>query len=191
MVRAWLDGSTKRRGFRLERRLLVSTVRPGERRGRTLIAVYRAALSTSSGQVVHSELLAVNDPEGRPLASRRALDLRYATNEWVHTRERHARAVIASVISTRFEQIGANYRLSADALKARESAITRAIPSASKELVQAGLFDSRAVRARETRRRAARAVLADSASHLESLASARQLTLSLKVVAVLWRGHAP
>lgn len=60
-----------------------------------------------------------------------------------------------------------------------------ALPSTAAELVQDGLFDRRAVRARAASRRASATLLAASEHRLASLDRSKQLTAGADLVAIL------
>jgi hypothetical protein len=67
----------------------------------------------------------------------------------------------------------------------REHAMAGARPAAARELVQAGLFDGRALRALEARRLVSATLLDASEDRLRSLAESRSLATTTELTAVL------
>jgi hypothetical protein len=88
-------------------------------------------------------------------------------------------------------EIAAAHRTVTAALDRRECAIAAVVPAAARQLVQAGLFDRRAVRAADARRRAAGTRRADAQDRLHALRASDRLTVSFDVAAKLFVGCGP
>jgi superfamily II DNA or RNA helicase len=158
-------------------------------RARGATCVYRMALSGEDGRAAHTELIAVHDPECAAPSSSRRRAAREALDAWLLAREPAVRTLLLAGLAERISRITTSHGAAVAALEEREAAIARAVPSAARELVQAGLFDSRAVRAHQARRRAAGTLLEESEQRLRSLGSAERLALTIDVAAVLWGGR--
>jgi superfamily II DNA or RNA helicase len=142
---------------RMEAGVLVTRMR--RRPGRRATRIYDLRLSSPGGRIEHCELIAVRGDEGRNVA-----------------------AVLAH-LSARIEAVRAMHARVRRALAERAAAVGADAPSTSRALVQAGLFDRRALRALQDRARVAER-LAKAIAH-EAQAAETTLTPELNLVAVL------
>ena len=159
---AWPEGS-----FRFEDvRVLAALKRPrNPGRRRTTVYVFRVQLGTADGLIAHADLVPVVAAEGRS--------------------DEDVRLALAAMTRSRFDEVIEMHKAMAAALRRRERDIAAAAPSAASQLVQAGLFDRRAVRAADARRRAAGALLDDAGERIRALDAAERLTPSIELVAKL------
>lgn len=185
-IREWLTASSGPRNAPRVRAGPLITVarRGGGLAGATCL--YRVALTASSGQVTHGELIALRDAFAVPPAASTCGAAREALDRWRRTREPLVRQVAADVSASRIDEVTALHEAAIASLERREAAMARARPSAARELVQPGLFDRRAVRAQQAGRQSAGALLEESDAQLASLERSRALTTSVELVALMW-----
>jgi hypothetical protein len=127
------------------------------------IVVFTVALRDSCGHAVHRELV--------PVALQGDVG------------EDDARRHLVRILGERLEHIAGAYRSVASALRRRERAIATVLPTAARHVVQAGLFDRRALRAADARARTAAALLADARERIDALTAAEELTASVDITA--------
>jgi superfamily II DNA or RNA helicase len=150
-----------------DRRPLISTIR-GRHLGPTApstIFVFVVALHAPDGCVVHSELVPASVA--------------------AEVGERQVHDVIAERFRAAIERVGDAHRAVAASLERRERDIASVIPEAATQLVQAGLFDRRAVKAADERRRQIGGRLADARERIDALGTSGQLTTSIDLRAKL------
>jgi hypothetical protein len=143
---------------RREAGVLVARMR--RRPYRRAACVYDLRLSSATGRVEHHELIAVRGTERRNIA------------------------VVLARLSARIRGVRAMHARVQHALEERAIGLSAQVPSTSQALVQAGLFDRRAVRALHDRARAAEC-LAGTLAHEAQSAAEATLTAVLNLVAVL------
>ncbi len=136
-----------------------------------LVLVYTVRLRDADGQVVHAELVPVALSDGHDEVA-------------AVTHLQHG-------LARRLGEIAGAHQSVAAALEQRERAIAAAIPGAARQVVQAGLFDRRAIRTADARRHAAGVLLAEADDRRDALHASRQLTASFDVRAKLVVGRAP
>jgi hypothetical protein len=136
-----------------------------------LVLLFSVSLCSADGQVVHAELVPVALSDGHHEGAAR------------NHLERHLGGMLG--------EIAAAHRTVTAALDRRECAIAAVVPAAARQLVQAGLFDRRAVRAADARRRAAGTRRADAQDRLHALRASDRLTVSFDVAAKLFVGCGP
>ncbi len=161
-------------------RVLVSC----HRRRRGITAVYTVHLETGSGAVVHSTTVALLVPSCSGPRTRLASDLR----TWLERfrSEQGARCESLAEESAREElrQTSALYLEAQARIAARERALAQKLPSTAQRLVQAGLFDSRALRQSSARQRTATLLSEESDERLTEGRSEAQLSVRATLVAV-------
>lgn len=150
-----------------------------------LTAVYSISLSTERGEMVHRELVAATLPQWRVPNSRSASLLRIVVREFVAVHESALRSRVAELTLEQLAVATRAHEHLTDQVASRERAGAAVAPSVARELVQAGLFDERAVRARAHRQQAAGALLEESEQRTWSLRRSRALTPAIDLVAVL------
>ncbi len=136
-----------------------STLRPGS------IVVFTIVLRNRPGEIVHAELI--------PVALCDDADER--------TARRHVEHAAAGGLARAADA----HRLVTAALRAREQAIAAVGASAARALVQAGLFDRRALLAAQAERRTSAALAAEAQDRIAALRAADALTVSLDLTAKL------
>ena len=112
-------------------------------------------------------------------------DARHAAEEFIARREPAVRAAVLAAHAGRLVTVERAREHSHAALDCRERAIAAALPSAARELVQAGLFDRRAMRARAALRSTEKGLLDEANARVDARSAARELTLSLRLFALL------
>ena len=142
---------------RAETGVLVTRMR--RRPGRRATYIYDLRLSSPGGRLEHQELIAVRGHE-----------------------EPNVAAVLAH-LSAHIQAVRATHARVRRALAERAAALGAQVPSTSRALVQAGLFDRRAVRALHDRARVTER-LAETFAH-EAQAAEATLTAALNLVAAL------
>jgi superfamily II DNA or RNA helicase len=156
-----------------------SNVQPG------LICVYTLTLSTSRGDIVHTEIAAVHEARGAGTCVRTPAAARHAVRTFVDLREPAVRAALLVSKARYLADIAAAHRSALETRQARERALRDPVSSAAADLVQGGLFDGRALREHAARQRAAAALIETSGERLDSLASAQTLTTAIDLSAIL------
>jgi superfamily II DNA or RNA helicase len=133
--------------------------------GPSLVLVWRVSLHDADGYGIHEELVPVALSGGES--------------------EEQAREHLRRRLDGRLERIASAHQAATASLDRRERAIADLIPAAARQIVQAGLFDRRALKASAIRGRATSALLAESGNRIEALGTARHLTKSFEVAAKL------
>jgi hypothetical protein len=150
---------------------------------RRLTAVYASELVSGSGRVEHADMVAAR-MFIRPVAVRRSVRaLKAWVSAWLREAEPGVRGSLAASQHGKLAALRRRFEQAARAVEQRERDIASARPSAARELVQAGLFERRALRAADARRR-----LADE--HLEAVQLRRAesgagLSRRLRLLAVI------
>ncbi len=181
-LRSWQRSAARRPVFAIPATVLDATTRslpPG------IVHVCTLALTAQDGANVHHEIVAVH----------RAVDVRAVRTP------AEVRAVIASIdldrlapslmaiFRDRLEQVGDSCARVAAALSDREHVIGSAAVSAARQLVQAGLFDRRTIRASRDRARSEADLLEETNERLKRLAACSRLTPSLELHSILLVRH--
>jgi superfamily II DNA or RNA helicase len=185
MLRSWhASRSTRRRRWR-EAAVPLAHVRA---RRTTLpsgvIAVSQATLTAASGHAIHSELAAVHVPAATLLGRATAADVRGFVERWLASNGDVMCAKVSEALKRSLEEATAAHERADASCAERERALLARAGSVARELVQAGLFDSRATRERTLRRAADGARVAESERRLTTL-SATSPMLAIDLVAVL------
>ncbi len=149
-----------------------------------IVAVFDLALRTAHGAAAHHEL-GIAHCEAACARPRTPSELRGIAARFRAEGEAVARDVVARRFAGRLAVTAARCRTAAAAAADRERAILESLPSAAAELVQAGLFDQRAIRASTTRSRASARLVEEAARRIDTLASESQLSISVDLRAVL------
>ena len=152
--------------------------------GRGLLCLYRLMLTTVGGSVVHAETIAVEDQRAAMPASRSALDCRRAFETWLASHEAVVRATVWNHVGGTIRTVAALHQSAETTRLGREEMITRARPSTARELIQAGLFDGRALRSHQSRRRVESSLLNQLTADAGRLAP---LTPIVELCALLYR----
>jgi hypothetical protein len=163
-------------------RLQASAVRGRIPRG--LVSVYTLSLSAADGAVVHEEIVAIHCEEemtGRPAFAA----IRQFVSEFLRSWEPFVRQALSDRLGGHVARIETK-RADAIALMAqRERTIEAIVHSAARQIVQAGLFDQRAVRAEAARARSAAGLLSALDESSVSRTTDGKLIAAFDVSAVL------
>jgi hypothetical protein len=180
VLRSWRSASSARRRHR--RSLPVTTVRAATIPG-GLVAVYAMSLTSATGRLVHSELGAVHVCAGIT-PPRRAAVARQHAEDALHRDRGRLRQAVEHATSARLDEIAAAYIDAARRLAARERTLLEGLASASRQLLQAGLFDTRAADDHHRRLQSRSNSAAESDRRIGELAGSPP-TRSLELVAML------
>jgi hypothetical protein len=129
------------------------------------ILVWRITMRDGDGHSIHEEVV--------PVAVSRAVS------------EDDVRGRLAWHLASRLDGIATAHRAAARARERRERAILSAVPTAARQIVQAGLFDRRALKDADRRGRAAGTLVAESEDRLSALEMSMPLTTSFELAAKL------
>lgn len=151
-----------------------------------VVCVYALSLISADNSVAHAELIAARAAMGVKNVPRTPNDVRRFVHWFVAAREAAVDDGISRTAAARSAAISMDIRRAIDALERRERAIAVTLPSTAQQLVQAGLFDRRALLARAARTRAAGEQHLEIRRALDGLAGARDLSASLDLRAVLF-----
>jgi superfamily II DNA or RNA helicase len=180
--RAWI-GRAAERGVA---GIAASAIRVGK--GRTppgFVCIYALSLAGDDGAVAHAQVVAVHT-SGEPVRMpRTAMEVRRLVRRFVESRGTAVREAVTDRFAGLADLVAADVGRAVSSLERREQGLAAATPSAARQLVQAGLFDQRAVRADAARRRAAVVQMDDVERQLGALKAARRLAFRLDLRAVL------
>jgi superfamily II DNA or RNA helicase len=151
---------------------------------RGLTALFSIRLAADDGWTAHREVAAVTIPCDVRLPHRSVAVIRAVAREWLRRFEPALRSAATSGAALRLEEAARKYADCQDALDRRERAMAAALSSAAQQIVQAGLFDHRALRHAAERRRATAALL-DESKRRSSALETRRLMPRVELVAVL------
>jgi hypothetical protein len=183
MHREWIAASTGRHDAAP---ILVTALRTGRSNVPPgLICIYTLTLSTSRGNIVHTEIAVVHEPRGAGTCVRTPAETRHAVRTFLDLREPAVRAALLVSKAPSLADVAAAHRSALETRQARERALRGPASSAARDLVQAGLFDGRALREHAARQRAAATLIEASGERLDSLASAQTLTTAIDLSAIL------
>jgi superfamily II DNA or RNA helicase len=157
------------------------------RPARQVEAVYALEIVTPDGEALHREFVVARQALGRPVSFRRAGDLKRWARGWMHEAEAALVRETRAQLRDRVGALGARIRRASVDAGLREAAIASALPCTAGALVQAGLFDRRAIRAREARQRSARDLEGEVDDRRAGAHSTRRLTPRLRLVALVPR----
>jgi superfamily II DNA or RNA helicase len=150
-------------------------------------AVYAFEMATADGEVMHSEMLVARQLLRGAVTVRSAADLKGWTDRWRRQTEPAIMRETSNLLRERANAIATGRRFATLAAGTREAAIAAIRPDASRALVQAALFDRRAIRARDARARAARDAVAELENRTAAYPPTLQLTSRLRLVALVLR----
>lgn len=166
---------------------VATTVRLRKSQSRpVVICVYAIALVTRAGASVWRRVACAREAWPAGAAIRTAADARSLASAFLEGRETELRA---GILAAHASEIEANARMHARALQSeeeRERSMAEALPSAASELVQAGLFDRRALKELEARRVAAHALLDGTRIRMGALKKDRTLETIVELTAILF-----
>jgi superfamily II DNA or RNA helicase len=146
-----------------------------------LLRIFRLELTASDGRSVHSELVVLHQPIHEGIAPGRLVDFMKTTARNTAVAERLARPLLREHIAALIQSLTG----AASALADRESVVALPATSAAQRIVQAGLFDRRAVRSDHERHRTMAAVLEDSQRRIEAHTRCSSIVPSLALTALI------
>ncbi|MBA2306264.1 MAG: DEAD/DEAH box helicase, partial [Acidobacteria bacterium] len=152
---------------------------------RDLMIVLSVTVEDADGRVVHGDLVTVASSVLRPCYGRRPRDVMTWTARMVERHGQSIRRHARQHCSGSCEEAMVLYREQAAAEAARERAISAALPSASRALVQVGLFDRRAILHADVRRHQGRLVSADTQARILALRENVALLTVVRIVGIL------
>lgn len=181
--REWIAGAA---GGGVSRAIAVSHVRG--RRGDLapgVVCVYAFSLAGADGVAAHTQLIAVHlEARLHPVPST-AGGVRRLIGEFIASRERPMRQAAGNSVAGAAGLVAEQVRRAVSTLERRERGLAARMPSTARQLVQAGLFDRRAVRAHADQVRIADAQREEVDRQLAALAAARRVGFTLDLQAVL------
>ncbi len=150
-----------------------------------LVCVYTVTLCTPAGATVYRQLVCVRvNTSGNP-TGRSSTDVRCTVRNFLAESEPSVRAAVLAAQAGVLETATTAHRNALQPLASRDSTIRIQLASAARELVQVGLFDGRALKALETRRRFAAALLENSEERLSAIGHDMALEANIELTAVL------
>jgi superfamily II DNA or RNA helicase len=166
--------------------IAVSAIRM--RRGKTppgFVCIYVLSLAGDAGAAAHTQVIAVHAAGERFRMPRTAAGVRRLVQGFIESRGMAMHEEVSGMFAGPAALVAAEIGRAVSSLQERERGLVAAMPSTARQLVQAGLFDQRALRESGARRRAAGARADVVARQLEMLAAARRLAFQLELRAVL------
>jgi hypothetical protein len=173
---------TRTSEFRSADDLAVSTLSP-RRPGFTWIIV-ELGLKDPSGRVVHSELVPLVLRIQSTLRSGSRAEARCWGTSLADCLRTRVAALASRERSTFLDEARERIGIATDGLKRRERWIADATPATAQALVQAGLFDRRAIRAAAARSVVSRQLEVEAAHRLRILEEEQAVHLDVRVVAL-------
>jgi superfamily II DNA or RNA helicase len=150
-----------------------------------LLCIYTISLCSPDGVVVHRRVACGHEAWATSIFQRQAASVRRLAEDFLRQREAAVRAAVLAAYAGELDAAATIREAALDAMAQREHAMAGARPAAARELVQAGLFDGRALRALEARRLVSATLLDASEDRLRSLAESRSLATTTELTAVL------
>jgi superfamily II DNA or RNA helicase len=147
--------------------------------------IFVTTILDGSATIVHTEAVATHVPCAVPESLRRAGDIKRWARRLLHFVQPAAAAHALELARQRIGTVRPEYQRALAARRQREDDLSATLASAAVQLVQAGLFDRRAVRAVETRRRSTTALREQAETAIENLENANRLTASAELRAIL------
>jgi superfamily II DNA or RNA helicase len=165
-----------------EARIAVTTLR-GDVPGFT--CVYDFSLVTEDGTAAHTEIVPVHVAEDVAPHPSTPGAMRQVVRGFLESRERVVRELVAGHMGSRVADLERRHIRALTSLASRERSMTAALPSPSQQLVQAGLFDGRAIRAKAVRTASVAALLEAAGQRLASLSTSARLEARFDLRAIL------
>ncbi len=151
----------------------------------SIVCVYTISLSTRTGASVYRHVMCAREPFEGTGCVRTGADARRFSKAFLSEREPAVRAVVLAGHAHELAAAAATYTEALRRMNDREHAMAAALPSVARDLVQAGLFDRRAMRDLETRRRSFEGLLEASRARLADLAADAELVSAAELNAIL------
>jgi superfamily II DNA or RNA helicase len=149
-----------------------------------IVAIFDVTLATPDGTAAHRELAAAHC-EAAYAPPKTHADVRAIVSLFRAETEAMARGLLAERCTARLGRIASRWREAAATAAARERGILASLPSTATQLVQAGLFDQRAIRASTTRSHASALLVEEAARRIDASTTEAHLSMSVGLRAVL------
>ncbi len=150
-----------------------------------IFAIYRIALTDSAGAIAHRELALAHCSLSSRVFCTTPAALRRLVSRFRESDEPAIPKLVRQHFAADLERISVRWQEAAASMTRREREIVECGSSAATQLVQAGLFDQRAVRASAARSHAAALQLEEAARRVDALVSSARLQESIDLCAVL------
>ncbi|MEP6919007.1 MAG: C-terminal helicase domain-containing protein, partial [Acidobacteriota bacterium] len=150
-----------------------------------LFCVYTFSLVAADGAIAHAEAWVVRSSHAVLESPRTAREVREIVREFLRSRELSTRLAVSEHTAHRAGRAQDQCSRAIRSLEERERAIARTGTSVAQQLVQAGLFDQRALRAHHARAHTASTLRDAAEERMQSLDAGATLTASLDLSAVL------
>jgi len=150
-----------------------------------LFAVYEVTLKGSDGGIVHGQVTVAHCSMAEIPDCKTPAALRFLLNRFLETDDDRVRTRLHRHFAPDLDRVATRIRRCARSMEEREREVLRSQPSASTELVQAGLFDHRAIRSLTARAHVFASRTDDADRRIEALESASRLDPLLRLRAVL------
>ena len=147
--------------------------------------IFVLAILDGCASIIHTEPVAAHVPCAVPGSLRRAADIKRWAERLLHRVQPAAAAHVLELARQRIGTARPECQRALAARRQREDDLSATLASAAVQLVQAGLFDRRAVRAVETRRRSTAALREQAERAIDGLENADRLTASVELRAIL------
>ena len=150
-----------------------------------IFCIYAIALTTENGEALDRQIVCVRSPWPIRIWPRASADVRRIVTDCLErTGPALREAALAAHADTR-AGVATRHAEALDAMERRERTIASGLPSMARVMVQAGLFDRRAIRALRATQRVSGALLEASDERLRSLDRTRALVVAAELTAVL------
>jgi superfamily II DNA or RNA helicase len=157
---------------------------------RVAVLIFRFSIVDGAGSVIHSDALALRFTWAISRSLHRAADARSCARELLQLAEPAGAARVRQLAEDTMRSLGPTIARAVTAARQREREIASAIPGAAQRLVQAGLFDRRALRAAAARRESAGLLRDEGQMIAASLDAAERLSVSVDLRGILLLGGA-
>jgi hypothetical protein len=150
-----------------------------------IICIYAIILATEDGEAVDRQIACVRKPWAPETMPRTSGDVRQSVIVLLKEHGSPLRAAALAVHAPGRAVVAAIRAEAVEALERRERTIASALPSAAKVLVQAGLFDRRAMRSLRAKQRVSGVLLEATEDRLRALGRSGALVVAAELTAVL------
>jgi superfamily II DNA or RNA helicase len=150
-----------------------------------IFCIYTISLTTGNGDALDRQIACVRKPWPIPTRPRASAEVRKIAAEFL---EEHGPALRDAALAAHEQPraaVTASHAEVLDAMERRAHSIASGLPSTAKVLVQAGLFDRRALGTLRAKQRVSGALLEASDERLRSLDRGRALVAAAELTAVL------
>jgi superfamily II DNA or RNA helicase len=150
-----------------------------------IFCIYTISLTTENGEALDRQIVCVKKPWPIRRWPRASAEVRRIAADFLMEHGSSLRDAALAAHAGTIAVVRTTHADALDAMERRERAIASALPSTAKVLVQAGLFDRRALGALRAKQRVSGALLEASDERLQSLDRTRALVAAAELTAVL------